>query len=80
MFHVSNPAISVQSILVLLKGEDTESQLDGLHQLNDLLSVAMEDTLSMSPIDQLVPLLVRVSLHSPIIPFISEFRIIGFSA
>ena len=50
----------LQQIMVLLKDDDPSIQLDGLHQLNEILSVAMEDALSMAPVESLVPLLVRL--------------------
>ena len=54
----------MQSILALLKSDDPSIQLDGLQQLNELLSVAMEDTLAMCPIDQVVSVLVSLNQRS----------------
>ena len=34
------------------------SQLDALSQLNELLSISNEESLSMFPLDQLIPILV----------------------
>ena len=49
----------VQALLVQLKQEDDEmSQLDALGQLNELLSISNEESLSMFPLDQLIPTLV----------------------
>lgn len=43
-----------------LKQEDDEmSQLDALSRLNELLSISNEESLSMFPLDQLIPTLVR---------------------
>ena len=51
---------SMQGLLVQLKQDDDEmSQLDALGQLNELLSISNEESLSMFPLDQLIPTLVR---------------------
>ena len=43
-----------------LKQEDDEmSQLDALTQLNELLAISNEESLSLFPLDQLIPALVR---------------------
>lgn len=50
----------MQGLLVQLKQDDDEmSQLDALGQLNELLSISNEESLSMFPLDQLIPTLVR---------------------
>ena len=61
LLHVQHPAkCCVQGLLVQLKQEDDEmSQLDALGQLNELLSISNEESLSMFPLDQLIPTLVR---------------------
>ena len=49
----------VQGLIVQLKQEDDEmSQLDALGQLNELLSISNEESLSLFPLDQLIPTLV----------------------
>ena len=49
----------MQGLLVQLKQDDDEmSQLDALGQLNELLSISNEESLSMFPLDQLIPTLV----------------------
>ena len=49
----------LQGLIVQLKQEDDEmSQLDALSQLNELLSISNEESLSMFPLDHLIPTLV----------------------
>ena len=48
----------MQGILIQLKAEDEMMQLEGLNDLNNFLSVSMEDALSACPVEQLVPTLV----------------------
>ena len=49
----------LQGLIVQLKQEDDEmSQLDALTQLNELLSISNEESLSMFPLDHLIPTLV----------------------
>lgn len=53
-----------------LKQEDDEmSQLDALGQLNELLSISNEESLSLFPLDQLIPTLVCTVL-TPLVPFL----------
>ena len=47
-----------QSILVQLRQDDEMQQLDGLGQLCELLSVSTEESLSVVPVESLVPVLV----------------------
>lgn len=55
--HV-NPYL--QGFLVQLRQDDDEAaQLDALSQLNELLSISSEESLSVFPVEQLVPVLVR---------------------
>jgi E3 ubiquitin-protein ligase TRIP12 len=50
----------VQGFLVQLRQDDNETaQLDALSQLNELLSISNEESLSVFPVEQLVPVLVR---------------------
>lgn len=50
----------VQGFLVQLRQDDDEaSQLEALTQLNELLSISNEESLSVFPVEQLVPVLVR---------------------
>ena len=59
----------VQGLLVQLKQEDDEvSQLDALGQLNELLSISNEESLSMFPLDQLIPTLVGGMPCSNLLP------------
>ena len=59
----------MQGLLVQLKQDDDEmSQLDALGQLNELLSISNEESLSMFPLDQLIPTLVgmhALTRHAP---------------
>lgn len=50
----------LQGFLVQLRQDDNETaQLDALSQLNELLSISNEESLSVFPVEQLVPVLVR---------------------
>ncbi len=50
----------MQGFLVQLRQDDDEAaQLDALSQLNELLSISNEESLSVFPVEQLVPVLVR---------------------
>ena len=61
----------VQGLIVQLKQEDDEmSQLDALGQLNELLSISNEESLSLFPLDQLIPTLVSTSILTPLVPFL----------
>ena len=51
---------NTQGILQQLQSDDEALQLDGLNQLNELLAVSMEDSLSMFPVESLVPVLVSI--------------------
>ena len=42
----------------LRQDEDEVAQLDALNQLNELLSISSEESLSIFPVEQLVPVLV----------------------
>ncbi|KAK9803385.1 hypothetical protein WJX72_003423 [[Myrmecia] bisecta] len=51
----------LKGILVQLRQEDDEPvQLDALNQLCELLSISTEESLSMFPVEQLVPILVQL--------------------
>lgn len=51
--------LAAQGILVQLRqDEDEVAQLDALNQLNELLSISSEESLSIFPVEQLVPVLV----------------------
>ncbi len=55
----------VQGFLVQLRQDDDENaQLDALSQLNELLSISNEESLSVFPVEQLVPVLVHSLLHA----------------
>ena len=58
---------NTQGILQQLQSDDEALQLDGLNQLNELLAVSMEDSLSIFPVESLVPVLVspRTSTQAP---------------
>ena len=43
----------------LRQDDDQAAQLDALSQLNELLSISNEESLSVFPVEQLVPVLVR---------------------
>ena len=59
----------MQGLLVQLKQDDDEmSQLDALGQLNELLSISNEESLSMFPLDQLIPTLVGGMPWPPMLP------------
>ena len=52
----------MQGLIAQLKQEDDEmSQLDALTQMNELLSISNEESLSMFPLDQLIPTLVSTT-------------------
>ena len=52
----------MQGFLVQLRQDDDENaQLEALSQLNELLSISNEECLSVFPVEQLVPVLVRAS-------------------
>jgi hypothetical protein len=53
-----NRVLCEQAILTQLKAEDEIMQLDGLNELNNFLSVSMEESLAACPVEQLVPVLV----------------------
>lgn len=55
---MSQSACVLQSILVQLRQDDEMQQLDGLGQLCELLSVSTEESLSVVPVESLVPVLV----------------------
>ena len=56
----------LQGLIVQLKQEDDEiSQLDALGQLNELLSISNEESLSLFPLDQLIPTLVSATPFMP---------------
>ena len=48
----------MQGFLVQLRDDDENVQLEALSQLNELLSISNEESLSVFPVEQLVPLLV----------------------
>ena len=49
--------------MVQLRQDDDEVvQLEALSQLNELLSISNEESLSVFPVEQLVPVLVRCDL------------------
>ncbi|KAK9798991.1 hypothetical protein WJX73_009807 [Symbiochloris irregularis] len=50
----------LKSILVQLRQDDEIQQLDGLGQLCELLSVSTEESLSVVPVESLVPVLVNL--------------------
>jgi hypothetical protein len=54
-------AICLQAILAQLREEDEMSQLAGLTELCEYLSISTEDTLAAFPTEQAVPLLVGVA-------------------
>ena len=59
----------LQGLLVQLKQDNDEmSQLDALGQLNELLSISNEESLSMFPLDQLIPTLVGGTPSSNMLP------------
>lgn len=52
--------IASQSILAALRQDQDEvAQLEGLGQLCELLSISSEDSLTVFPVETVVPLLVR---------------------
>ena len=56
----------MQGFLVQLRQDDDEVvQLEALSQLNELLSISNEESLSVFPVEQLVPVLVRIDPESP---------------
>ncbi|CAL8468108.1 g7647 [Coccomyxa elongata] len=58
----------LKGFLVQLRQDDDEAaQLDALSQLNELLSISNEESLSVFPVEQLVPVLVHLlnSEHNP---------------
>ena len=58
--------LAAQGILVQLRqDEDEVAQLDALNQLNELLSISSEESLSIFPVEQLVPVLVRSAPVQP---------------
>ena len=55
-----------QGILVQLQQDDDEvAQLEALNQLNELLSISSEESLSIFPVEQLVPVLVSPHWRLP---------------
>lgn len=55
-----------QGILVQLQQDDDEvAQLEALNQLNELLSISSEESLSIFPVEQLVPVLVSPHCRLP---------------
>jgi len=55
-----DPAHKWQSILVALREADDETaQLSALHDLCEMLAISTEESLSVFPVDQLIPILVR---------------------
>jgi len=53
-------AHKLQSILVALREADDETaQLSALHDLCEMLAISTEESLSVFPVDQLIPILVR---------------------
>lgn len=68
-----------QGILTQLSSDDESVQLDGLNQLNELLAISMEDSLSVFPVEQLVPVLVshtlpHASLLAPLVEGTSSWE------
>lgn len=57
-----------------LRQDDNETaQLDALSQLNELLSISNEESLSVFPVEQLVPVLVRIT--SPISMMLATYGV-----
>ena len=56
----------MQTILVALREADDEAaQLTALHELCEMLAISSEEALSIFPVDQLIPVLVR-SVYAPV--------------
>ena len=51
--------------MALREADDEGAQLTALHELCETLAISTEESLSVFPVDQLIPILVQCLCHAP---------------